>query len=561
MRGSWALEPQGLLFSWIDAPDCGTALQIYERGGYKPVSSAELASAVRRGVGGLASVGIERGERVVLALPAGVSFAQAFFGCLLLGATAVPLAPPGLFRSEEFRSHLARALASAGSRIVVAERRDVDAVRSAAPVGVTVIVAEDLDLAAASDQRNAPPEVAVLQLTSGSTGAPKAVRVGFDHLDRHIRSIADSMEPTPDDAMSTWLPVHHDMGLVAAFVAPICHRVPIYLMQPADFIRNPLAWLRTFGEGLASITLAPPFGLNHVLRRVRPSALEGLDFSVWRALIVGAERIDARVASRFLTLLRPLGLRSDALCPAYGMAEATLGVTVKPIGGVARVAALRDGGRIDVCRIDELDAPIWDEDDPGTLVVGCGTTIDVTSVEVLNDDGHQVPDGVVGEILVRGDTLALGYTGPAAADEVDFDGRFATGDSGFLMDGELFVLGRLGDAVKVRAEMVMAEDVELALARLPEVGGKGVCVLLGNDRSGARAVVLVERRLGEAAKAAVDVAARRAIATEAVDVSVLAVSPRQILRTTSGKPRRKEMWRAHLDGTFVGLDEAVGADR
>jgi acyl-CoA synthetase (AMP-forming)/AMP-acid ligase II len=274
----------------------------------------------------------------------------------------------------------------------------------------------------------------------------------------------------------------------------------------------------------------PAFALDHIVRRVPAEALAGLDFSAWRAIIVGAERIAAGSLDRFAARLAPYGLAREALLPAYGLAEATLAVTGLP---------LREG---------------WQAvpgDATGAPVVGCGRPLAGVQVGVVDEAGEAVPDGRTGEIVVGGRSVTAGYhTGIAgsagSADPAAPGGRTVrTGDAGFLRDGQLYVLGRLGDALKIRGRLVVAEDLDAALVAGLGVAAGRVATVLGGDVRGDTAVVVLERPHADWLPA---VAALLRPHLDGVPVVTVAVPVGAVPRTTSGKPRRRELWQAYLSG-------------
>nr|WP_230416354.1 AMP-binding protein [Micromonospora tarapacensis] len=295
-------------------------------------------------------------------MPAGPEFVGALFGTLLAGATASPLAPPATFGDpDRYAEHLAAALAVMRPRLVVVDTGSASALAGAAAhAGVpTVDVAElpggHATAAGTGGPRGGaaatPARPALLQFTSGTTGTVRGVRVPVPALEANVAAIRDWLEMTPDDPTASWLPVHHDMGLVGCLLAPIVTGADLWLLTPAEFVRRPTRFLECFGRHGARLTAMPGFGLAHVVRRVRAEQLAGLDFGRWRAVIVGAERIQPATLDDFAGLLAPYGLRREALLPAYGLAEATLAVSGLP---------LRTGWR---------QAPGPD----GVPVVGCGT--------------------------------------------------------------------------------------------------------------------------------------------------------------------------------------------
>jgi acyl-CoA synthetase (AMP-forming)/AMP-acid ligase II len=356
-----------------------------------------------------------------------------------------------------------------------------------------------------------------------------------------------------DDQLATWLPVYHDMGLIGGFLTPCVNQLDVWMMRPDQFIADPMRWIECFGKRSASIAVGPNFGFAYAAKRLRDDVLEQMNFSPWRIAIVGAERLDPAVLGAFARRLQPHGFRESVFMPAYGLAEATLAVTGVGLDAVPRCVRLdwshATMGRPVVVE-DEGSLTDLEKIGPGDgWLVGCGYPLPGTQVTIVDDDGDELPDGHLGEICVEGETVAAGYAAGAAGASTCFDsGRVRTGDAGYTLDGELFVVGRLGDAIKVRGRTVFVEDVE---ARVATVDGmqKGRCVVLaGSDGGTNRLVALVERQPGEWVR---DVAAilMTEVGTDAV-VQVLAAEPGAIERTSSGKPRRRVLWSRLLDGAL-----------
>ncbi len=536
------------LLDWLDTPRTDHAIS-FSKGtdDWTRHSYAELAAASRRVAAGLLARGVRRGDVVVLILRSGEPFVASLYGTMAAGATPSPVGPPSIFHdAQAYQEHLARVVAIARPTLVVTEQRIhatiASAVRRVCGAGVATVPFEELRQHE-EVERQKPAEVGLLQFTSGSSGSPKGVAVPFRALQANVDSISSWLRLEPDTGSAHWLPFHHDMGLIGGLITPVTHQQRLWNLRPGDFVRSPARYLRCVSELRLEIGTMPNFGLEQVVERVGAAELEGLDLSCWRAVVIGAERLNPLVFERFTELLRPYGFRSEAMMPAYGLAEATLAVTGLALDRAPSYRTL-DGApatREDIAR--------------GDAMVGCGTPLAGTRVRVVDEDHREVPDGVAGEIVVYGDSLYAGYrtaetpgSEPSAAG-LDTPGTGApaelrTGDAGFVADGQLYVLGRFGDALKVRGVKVFAEDVEVAVCGLG-IASYQVAVLLGSHEGMPVAVAVVERldpALGDRVRA------RVTALTGDAHVLVIGAPPRTILRTTSGKPRRRLMWREFTEG-------------
>ncbi|MFD8084493.1 AMP-binding protein [Kitasatospora sp. NPDC059722] len=539
------MTARGLL-DWLDAPDPDRGIRVLQPDGtWTRHPYPELAAAAHAVARRLRAAGVRPGRAVALVLGSGPEFVTAFFGALLCGAVPAPLAPPATFQDEDaYRDGLTARLAVLRPAVILtgAETAGLGPPTTAAPV---------LDLAAAWPDGcaadTAPvgtPATALVQFTSGSSGPARAVVVSARALEANLAAVRQWLRMGPDDPTATWLPFHHDMGLVGCLLTPVTTGADLWVLRPEDFVRSPLAWLRCFGEHGARLTAAPAFGLAHVLRRVRPEALAGLDFGRWRAVITGAERIDPAILSGFVELLAPHGFRAASMLPAYGLAEATLAVTGVPLAEeptTLRVdrSALRTGEPV-------RPAAPGTPPDRRLELVGCGgPLLPDGRIRIVGHRGEELPPGRVGEIVCAGSSIADGYLGAAAFDPTGL----RTGDSGFLHEGRLYVLGRLGDSLKQRARTVFAEDLEAVLAGVAELRHRRPAVLLGALDGVDTAVAVVEGREGAWVATAVE-RLRRGL--DGAAVVVVAGPSGLIRRTSSGKPRRRPMWEAFAAGTLGG---------
>lgn len=540
------------LLGWLDHPSPVAGLHSADPAGrFERVTYQQLAVEVRRVAAGLAANGVRPGDRVVVVLPSGPKFAACFFGVATAGAIPVPVAPPQAYQDPRvYRRHLDVVLATAGPTMaiwsgtdtegigrldggpLVGPRRVPDRTGAGAGAGADLLWMTMDEVAAGGGGRHDPivrtdDDPALLQFTSGSSGVAKGVLISRGALAANVGAIGRWLGFGPGRSVVSWLPVHHDMGLVGCLVAPICHQMPVWTMPPEQFVAHPERWLQCVADQGAVLSAMPAFGLAHLLRRVPGDIWDRLDLSALQGVVLGAERCDAAVLASAAARLALCGARRGVLLPAYGLAEATLAVT-----GVAPGEELRT------------------ESGPrGVSVVGCGRPLDSVTVEVHTSDGRQAGPGEVGEIVVSGPAVADGYCvapGASPAGEHGLtttaihDGWLHTGDAGFLRHGWLYVVGRFGDSVKVRGRPVFAEDLEMALAGAGMGAGR-VAVTLGEDGGRPQAVVVVEN-----VDAEIRSTVRTVVGRSVPDLAVVVVGVERggIPRTSSGKPRRRQLWEA-----------------
>jgi acyl-CoA synthetase (AMP-forming)/AMP-acid ligase II len=546
------------LLDWLDEPSSARGLRGAlpdDEWSWTPYS--RLRDDVLRAAQQLRERRLERGSVVVLMLANERDFTAAFFACLLTGATPCAIATPIAFRdSATYVRHVAGILRVARAPVIMVdamlEGLAVDSLAEAGTPGEVVRLEIDDRVPPEPGQLRQPAaDLALLQFTSGSSGTPKGVRVTWSNLEHNLETIRGWIELCSDDVVATWLPLYHDMGLIGGLLTPVTSGNDVWQMAPTEFIRDPARWLRCIGVQGATSSPSPNFGFAYAARRVRPEQLEGCDFSGWRTAIVGADRIDPDALGRFTALLEPFGFRRRTFLPAYGLAEATLAVTGIAPHQVAQAVKLGDGGRafgeaVEVqARLALGDAPPED----GTWMTSCGSPVDGVDVKIVGEDGAPLPEGRLGEIVVGGASVASGYLlDGGVVMPIDRD-ALSTADAGFILDGELYVLGRIGDSLKVRGRSVYAEDVEVQLAAIEGIAAGRCAVVFGSADRVPSAVAIVESEQEGWRDDAL--ALMRRVTDPSVRIRLLRARRGSIPRTSSGKPRRRVIWRSLLDGEHI----------
>ncbi|MEV1077628.1 AMP-binding protein [Streptomyces sp. NPDC050211] len=544
------------VLDWLDSPAPERGIHHYRNGDWHLRQYAEIASAARRTAAFLHANGVTKGV-VSLLIEEPETFVPAFLGTMYAGATPSPIASPVSFAGHDaFTDHAAAVLHTAAPAAVLTDDALAPLAATAcakAGTGTPLVLPSPDTLPAADDLDRRDAELALLQFTSGSSGTPKGVRVTGENLTANVRAIHGWLGVTGEDSCSSWLPLYHDMGLIGTFLGSVVAQIDLWLMSPVDFIRSPARWLDCHGRHGVTITTAPNFGYGYATSRVRDEELRGTDFSTWRVAMSGAERVDARVAADLAARLAPYGFDSRAFAPCYGMAETTLAVTgVRP--GVGARIVRPDGPPAVGAPVTVVGSGVLGVDrpeDPARWITSCGAPVPETAVDVVDDDGAPLPDGTFGEIRVRGTSVADGYQSPDPAAGAPFtEHGLRTGDAGFLLDGELYVVGRVGDSLKVRGRKVHAEDLEAALNALPGVPAGRCAVALG-ARGGQSGAVVVVEAAGDDWLEPVTAVLRTALDTS-VSVTVVRARRGTIPRTSSGKPRRRLLWRQAGEGAPLG---------
>lgn len=549
------------VLGWLEDPSAERGVRFrQEDGSWLRLTYAELADGSLRAGAALAAAGIRPGQVVPVVLPNGQDFVTHFFGLLAIGATPSVLPLPWALRGGERYQDQLRAITARirpSHAVVGTQFRD--------PVlGSTVELEPGIEVLApgyadrAGEAPRADGELAVLQFTSGSRGTPRGLRITMANLAANLRMIQQWARLGPWGVVS-WLPVYHDMGLIGGLLSPLTIQSEQAVLTPEQFIRDSRGWLGEYGRNPYSNMVMPNFGYAWVLARTRPQDLVGLDFSHLTSVISGAERIDPAVLSAFVRLLEPHGFDVAALQPAYGLAEGTLavtGVTSREVPRLVRADCLerRLGEKVDVLSAVELSAEPVAE--PWLWQVSCGRPMEGLEVEVVDDQGARQPECVLGEIVVQGPSVADGYVDAAPEDAARLGGgRLRTGDAGFLLDGELYLVGRLGDSVKISGQSVFVEDVELELLAVGAVRRQQAAVVAGMIEGTPTVLLVTERSLGDRLADAVGIV--RTFVGDDADVRVLQVKPGSIPLTSSRKPRRRVLWLAYLAGELTVVAQPV----
>lgn len=517
----------------------------------------------------------EPGARALLAYPTGLPFVEAFLGCLYAGLLAVPAFPPRKNRNADRVRAIVRdcaprlLLGTSESCPSLTDRELLAASPGCQVVDTAAIVSADPG--AGSLPPATPEGLAFLQYTSGSTAAPKGVMVSHGNIVANQRSMQAAFEHTGDSVGVGWLPMFHDMGLIGMLLQPLFVGFHGVLLPPAAFLRDPGVWLAAISEFRGTFAGAPDFAYELCVRKVDDAQKQRLDLSSWRVAFNGAEPVRAATLHTFAAAFAACGFRATAALPCYGLAEATLFASGGPPLRERTILAV-DPSALERGRIAAVAT--------GQPVVSCGVLGSDLEACVVDPETH-VPRAAdeVGEIWLRGSSIAQGYWQQPEATAATFHARIPgdtrhwlrTGDLGFLSAGELFVTGRHKDLILVRGRNLYPQDLELAVARaLPDSTLNGIAAFAVDGEAGEGVGVLVEvdrsvQRLGQRAdegdRDAVARLARlarriRQAVVDAADVLpqyVALVSSQHFPRTTSGKVQRQLARRGVRDGSLAAI--------
>ncbi|MFD9793391.1 AMP-binding protein [Streptomyces sp. NPDC059070] len=558
-----------------------------ERGGHTVahLDFGGLAALVDRCAAGLRSRGAVAGDRVLLSLPNDHTFTAALLACVGAGLVAVPAPTPEAVREEAFRERIAGIAADCRPTLVITSARWRDHLRRVLPPATAPEAVHTWEDLADPAARPLPPgtgartcDIAFLQYTSGSTGRPKGVAIGHRALRASCAQAAEVYGERTTDTAVTWVPLHHDMGLVTGVLRPLHSGYRSVLLCPREFVRSPAGWLSAVTRHRATLSSAPDFAYRHCVRKIPAAEAAAFRLGTWRVARDAGEVVRADTAEAFTGRFGPAGFPASAFCPSYGMAEATLTVTAStPDRPPLRLAVARDAllrGR--AVPVDGLAVPVDGSAGDGraggegsaVVLLSSGTPLPHTRVRV----GGVPQDGWIGDILVQGPQLFSGYWPVAggrsrAAGDGDGDGWHATGDRGFLHQGHLFVVGRGDDTLVHHGRNFYAADVQAVLAAVPGLRpGRSAAFTLDTgtgtaDRSpGVCLVSEIDEGVGPAGEdgdARGELAARvRRQLARTLDLyvsTVVFLAPGHLPVTTSGKVRHAETRRRLAAGELAAL--------
>ena len=428
-------------------------------------NAAHYAQALR-------SAGIRPGDLVALVLQHGESVVFGFWGALMLGAvpSIFPFLTEKLDRDRYFESMQAL-IQHAEVRVVITYsdlmqplNQTLAGIDTLSDIINADVLESEADTTAMLEAINLSGEdTAFLQHSSGSTGLQKGVMPSHSSVLNQIRAYGESINLTQSDVIVSWLPLYHDMGLIAGFVMPILSGCKLVLMSPFQWVRDPKILLQAVQKHQGTLTWLPNFAYNFLATRVRDDHIEGLDLSSLRAVFNCSEPVYAESHTNFLERYTPYNLNPTALATCYAMAENTFAVTQSTIGEPLRV------DHVDrVAIMENRQAVPCDEQTQSQTFVSCGQPIPDCEIKIVDSDSVDLPERCVGEIALRSDSMLTGYyRQPELSAEAINDGWYLTGDMGYVADGELYITGRKKDLIIVGGKKIYPQDIENLLNDVP----------------------------------------------------------------------------------------------
>ncbi len=520
----------------------------------------------------LSGLNLARGSRVAIIADTSPEFVELFFACRYAGLVpfAMPV-PVNLGSHGIYVQQLKGMLESSQASLAFANIDYINFLKEAAakisnlkwtgtPAQLRELPAKDVLL-----QPNSPNEVAYLQFTSGSTRMPRGVVITEHALMCNLQGIVrNGLEIKPDDRSASWLPFYHDMGLVGLVLAPMVTQISVDYLATRDFAIRPLQWLKLISRNRCTVAFSQPFGLKLCTMRVRESDLKELDLSCWRAAGIGAEMIRPDTLRNFADKFSSAGFKSNAFLPCYGLAESTLAVTFSKIGSGFHSIQIDSKTLID----KRMAVRLQTNGRKYNEFVNCGQPLPGHTVKVVDENGQQLDERMVGSVLVQGASIMTGYyNNPEETQKaLKPDNWLDTGDIGFLYEGDLYITGRRTDVIIVNGRNIRAQDIEELAEQQPEVRSREASAFGVNDTDGTTTIVLViECRLTSATERHSLIKRLQQLVYMAFGVNCIVelVPPHTLPRTSSGKLSRFAARQGYIQRTNLNdqLSVAESGDR
>jgi fatty-acyl-CoA synthase len=494
LENLYAKHPERTAIHWL-----------YPRQPENPMTYRDLTCGAAGFAAALQSAGVQPGEVVILILPHSEALAFSFFGAVLHGA--VPAIMPFLTEKlspDSYRRSLKSLFEVTQPAAVVTCPEFLSEVKDAIPAGGTVrkiVLSTEVapctepDFSAMRGRERVPGDIVLLQHSSGTTGLQKGVALSHQAVFRQLETYGQAVRLRPDDKIVSWLPLYHDMGLIAGFLMPVLEAVPLVLMSPFDWVRAPYKLLQAVSHHHGTLSWMPNFAYNFCAGKIRDRDLEGVDLSSWRAVSNCSEPMHFQSHRMFQDRFRAHGLRESALTTCYAMAENVFAVTQGGIDRPVTVDSISQRGLL----VDRIARPAQESEDAMNML-SCGAPVANVEVKVVDDSRSELPERHLGEVMLRSDCMLTGYyRRPDLTEKAFHEGWFLTGDLGYLAGGEVYITGRKKDLIIVGGKNVYPQDLESLASEVPGIHpGRVVAFGVYSEEMGTEEVVIVAEKDSEA---------------------------------------------------------------
>ena len=513
--------------------------------------------------------GMGKGDRLAIVLPDGEDFVPTFLAAVWAGIVPVPLYPPlSLGKLDSYADTFVNICNRAEPMYLVTNAKLQQVLWSGAARVSSIkgiITAEDLKApppaGVSQDSANVSQEdLCFLQFTSGSTSLPKGVEVTHGSLRANAWAIMrDGLKTNSlTDVGVSWLPLYHDMGLIGFVLSPLMHRVSVTFIPTMTFVRNASVWLEVINKYRATMTFAPNFAYALAAKRSKPEQLKSWDLSCLRVMGCGAEPINSATMRLFVDTMKPAGLKPIAMLPCYGMAEATLAISFIDLDQPISTDLVDQN----LYQTERKAEPVTVGSKGAQEFVSCGKTFPLHDVAAFDDLGNRLADRRIGELRVRGPSVAKGYYKDSEATQKTFgNGWLKTGDLGYLVNGNVYITGRQKDLIIINGRNYDPQRMEWLVDEIAEVRKGSTVAFSRPGTASEELVIVIESRTEnrEPLKEAIRQKITEHMQLTVADVVLCGVG--SLPKTSSGKLQRAKTRLQYLDGT-VGTEgnRSLGAN-
>ncbi|MDI6693673.1 MAG: AMP-binding protein [Anaerolineales bacterium] len=549
-------------------PDQPAVIFIHDDGREETVTVAQFHARAAGYAQALQFIGVQPEDLVVLVLKHSQTLLYAFWGAMYLGAigSIFPFLTEKLdaqIYMERVRELVTHSRAKAAITFPEFKKQLSDLLKG---VDCAVLCTEDVpEISNAQTlQQMAWPmydgeKIAFLQHSSGTTGLQKGVALSHRAVLNQIEAYQQAIDLQPDDVIISWLPLYHDMGLIAGFVMPLVAGVPLVLMSPFKWVRDPKTLFHAIHRHRGTLCWLPNFAYNHCARVIRSCDIEGVDLSSMRAFINCSEPVFFESHQVFLEKFAAHGVRPEALSTCYAMAENTFAVTQFPIGQMPTL----DWVHTRTMQEQRRALPAQPASAGSTPMVSCGFPIPNTDICILDDNGLQLPERRIGEVALRSNCMLSGYYHrPDLTTQAMRDGWYYTGDMGYIANGELYITGRKKDLIIHGGKNIYPQDLEAIANTIPGITpGRSVAFGLMDKSLGSEKIIMIceldHHSLGKEEQHNIEMELRKRVVqrSEVALADVRLVGKRWLIKTSSGKIARAANREKYLR-EFLGEEQS-----
>lgn len=471
-------------------------------------------------------------KNILISLETSAEFVFSFFGIILSGNIPVPITSKTLILESDYNNLLKHITNTAKSDLILSDKKvDIP--------GVTTLLTKDLN-SYRKERLFGKKEIgntAFIQFSSGSTQLPKGVEITHENILHNLEQIKKGMKVTDKDITFSWLPLHHDMGLIGILLSSLYTHAKAHMMPPVDFLKSPINWLKLLTKTETTIIVSPNSGYKTCTTQIKSYKENDINLSNIRLALSGAEQVNYDVCSNFQKDLAPFGLRENVIFPVYGLAESTLAVSFHEINTP-----------IDFLKVDkdslQREMKIKQSPTSELRIVSCGKVLDGTQIKIKKDQ----KDSEVGEILLKGPSIALNYYNKES--HLTSDGWLKTGDLGFIQNDLLYIVGRTKDMVIIAGRNIAAHDIEYKASQCANLKMGRIAAFSTLDKSNNEKVVIVaetdlylKSKREELKK---EISKKLSSLVPITSKEIHLVPTRLLKKTTSGKVRRHYVKKCYL---------------